>query len=111
MACTNITRYHLPLTIIALTILALALGYIDYITGDVSIDLLYFIFIGIATWRTNTWIGLLCVVEVVIVKLFSDYFDGYSMNTNLYEWNSFSYAFIYTITCLLVGKLKKIINS
>ena len=99
------------ITVILLTVAALALGYIDYVTGDVSIDLVYFVFIGFSTWRTNTIIGLLCVTEVVIVKLFADYYDGYTINTNLYEWNSFSYAFIYTITCLLIGKLKNIINK
>ena len=97
------------ITVILLTLAALALGYADYITGDVSIDLIYFVFIGISTWRTTTWIGLVCVAEVVFVKLFADYYDGYSISTNIYEWNSFSYAFIYTITCLLIGKLKSIL--
>ncbi len=92
-----------------LTCMALSLGYIDYMTGDVSIDLIYFIFIGVTTWYTSMWVGLLCVSEVVIVKLFADYYDGYSINTNLYEWNSFTYAFIYTVTCLLIGKMKTII--
>jgi hypothetical protein len=99
------------ITVSLLTIAALALGYIDYVTGDVSIDLIYFVFIGISTWRTGTWIGLVCVAEVVFVKLFADYYDGFTINTNLYEWNSFSYAFIYTVTCVLIGKLKNIINK
>ena len=103
--------YSLSITIVLLTIAALALGYIDYVTGEVSIDLIYFVFIGVSTWRTNTYIGLLCVTEVVFVKLFADYYDGFSINTNIYEWNSFSYAFIYTVTCLLTGKLKSIINK
>ena len=107
----NRSLFSLAATIALLTVAAMALGYLDYVTGDVSIDLIYFIFIGISTWRTSTGIGLLCVAEVVLVKLFADYYDGYTINTNLYEWNSFSYAFIYTITCILIGKLKNIINK
>ncbi len=107
----NKSLFKIVLSVLVLTIAALALGYVDYITGDVSIDIIYFIFIGISTWRTSTFIGLICVTEVVLVKLFADYYDGYTINTNLYEWNSFSYAFIYTITCLMVGKLKSIINK
>ena len=66
-------RGKILITVMVLTLAALALGYVDYVTGDVSIDLIYFIFIGISTWRTTTRIGLLCVAEVILVKLYAAY--------------------------------------
>ena len=87
------------------------LGYIDYITGEISIDILYLLCICLVTWHTNIWLGLLCVIEVFFAKTAADYYCQIKIGTHLYEWNTFNYIVMYAIVCLLVGKVRKILSE
>ena len=96
----------------ALVSLAIAgLGYLDYITGEISLDVLYMLCIIVATWFTNTYIGLICVAEVVFVKVAADYYDNIKVGSHLYEWNTANYVVFYLVTCLLIGKLKSLLTK
>lgn len=87
------------------------LGYVDYITGEISIDILYILCLCLVTWYTSTLIGMLCVVELIFAKTTADYYDLVKIGSHLYEWNTLNYVFIYIIICLLVGKLKKVLSK
>jgi hypothetical protein len=93
------------------SIIVAALGYLDYITGEISLDILYMLCIIGATWFTNTYIGLLCVIEVVFVKVAADYYDNIRVGSHIYEWNTVNYIVFYLITCVLIGKLKSLLTK
>lgn len=103
---------HNPLKAFFLTTVFIsALGYIDYITGEISIDILYILCVCIVRWYTNTYLGIICVFEVVIAKVAADYFDQIKIGTHFYEWNMFSNMFMYLIVCLLIGNLRKVLSK
>ena len=93
------------------TIIVSMLGYVDYITGEISIDVLYIICICFVTWYTYLVIGILCVFEILLAKIFVDYYDNIKIGAHLYEWNTFSYLLMYLIICILVGQLKKALSK
>jgi len=98
---------YLVKTLIIVTIIVFALGYFDFITGEISIDILYVFCICLVTWYTNTLFGILCVIEVIFAKTTADYFDRVRVVSHLYEWATFNNIVIYIIVCLLTGKVKK----
>jgi hypothetical protein len=97
----------LVLTTIAVSIL----GYVDYLTGEISIDVLYILCLCVVTWFAGTSIGILCVIELIFAKTTAAYYDNIKIGSHLYEWNTINYIFIYFIVCLLVGKLKKVLSK
>ena len=108
------TKRNLPSVFRALALITLIvsiLGYIDFRTGEISIDLLYILCICLVTWHTNTLLGLLCVIEIVVSKATADYFCLVKVGTHLYEWNAFNDIIIYVLVCLLVDKLKKALTT
>ena len=103
------TAYLVKALILA-TVVVSILGYIDYITGEVSIDVLYLICICLVTWYTSTFLGILCVMEILFAKTSADYFDKIKVGTHLYEWNTLNFFIMYIVVCILVGKLKKVLT-
>jgi hypothetical protein len=89
------------------TFIVSILGYIDFITGEISIDVLYIITICTVTWFTDVSIGVLCVIEIIVAKVTADYFDKIKIGSHIYEWNTINYLIMYLIVCLLVCKLKR----
>jgi hypothetical protein len=59
--------YFLIITAILSTI-----GYIDFKTGEVSLDIIYIITIGVVTWYLGTLLGIVSIFEIIIVKVFAD---------------------------------------
>lgn len=102
---------HLIKVLALATAIVSILGYIDYLTGEISIDILYILCICFVTWHTNTFIGILSVIEIIFAKTTADYYDQIKIGSHLYEWNTLNYIFIYFITCVLVGKLKKVLTK
>ncbi len=102
--------YLIVFSVIA-AITILLLGYIDYLTGEVSLDMFYMLSIGLVTWYTNRFLGVLCIIEVLLVKISADYFCQVKVGTHLYEWNSFNDIIMYAIVLLLVAKLKKVLTD
>ena len=93
------------------TIVVSILGYIDFKTGEISLDVLYLLCICLVVWYTNTFLGLLCVIEVLLAKISADYFCQVKVGTHLYEWNTLNYVIMYIVVCVMVGKLKKVLTS
>lgn len=98
-------------SLIATTIVFSLLGYIDYLTGEISIDTLYILCLCIATWYCGTVIGVVSVLEIIAAKISADYFDNIKVGTHLYEWNTFSYLIMYLVLCIVVGSLKKALTK
>jgi hypothetical protein len=97
--------------VILTTLVVSILGYVDYITGEVSIDILYIVCLCVVTWFTGTFIGLLCVMELIFAKITADYYDHIKVGSHLYEWSTLNYLLIYFVVCLLVGKLKTVLSK
>ena len=95
---------------VLISVIISILGYLDYVTGEVSIDILYIICICFVTWYTNIMIGVLSVVEIMISKTTADYYDNVRIGTHLYEWNTFNFLVLYLIVCVLVGSIKRILS-
>jgi hypothetical protein len=108
---TKISSGYLCKASLLATLIVLILGYIDFITGEISIDILYLICICFVTWHTNTLLGLLCITEIFFAKMTADYFSQIKIGTSLYEWNAVSQIITYIIVCLLVRKLKKVLST
>jgi hypothetical protein len=87
------------------------IGYIDFRTGEVSLDILYIITIGVSTWYFGTLFGIASVVEILIVKISADYFDNIKLGTHQYDWNAFSDFCTFIFICVLVGGLKKALDK
>jgi len=83
------------------TIVIVILGYIDYITGEMSLDILYIICLCAVTWYTSIFIGVLCIIEIIFAKTTADYYDQIKIGTHLYEWNTFSYLFMYLVVSVI----------
>ena len=104
------TTYLLKVFVI-ISLSVSALGYVDYLTGEISLDTLYIACLGIVTWYTSRSIGALCIFEIVLAKIMADYYDQVKIGTHLYGWNAVDYILVYIIVCLLVGNLKKVLTK
>jgi hypothetical protein len=101
------TLLYLIKGFVIITIVMSLLGYIDYITGDISLDVFYILCLCLTTWYTSTFIGLLCVLEIMLAKTTADYFDHIKIGAHSYDGNTISYFLMYLVVCILVGLLKK----
>jgi K+-sensing histidine kinase KdpD len=102
--------YFLKATILA-TIIVAILGYLDFKTGEISLDILYLLCICLVSWYTNTLLGMLCVFEIFLAKTSADYFCQIKVGTHLYEWNALNDVLMFIVVCILVGKLKKVLTA
>jgi hypothetical protein len=93
------------------TIIVFILGITDYITGEISLDVLYILCICLTTWYTSTTIGLLIVVEILLAKTTADYFDHIKIGSHLYGLNAIIYLMIYFVVCISVSKLKSLMSK
>ena len=97
--------------IILTTIIVSILGYIDFKTGEISLEILYLLCTCLVTWYTNIFLGLLCIIEIFLVKTSADYYCQIKVGTHLYEWNTLNYIIMYVVVCVLVGKLKMVLTT
>ncbi len=97
--------------IILATIVVSILGYIDFKTGEISIDILYLFCICLVTWYTNILLGMLCVFEIFLAKISADYFCQIKVGAHIYEWNILNDIIMFAVVCILVGKLKKVLST
>jgi hypothetical protein len=106
-----IDKTYLLKRFLAATIVISSLGYADYITGEISLDILYMLCLCLTTWYTGTKIGLVCVIEIMFAKTTADYFDHIKTGSHVYELNPVIYLAFYLVVCLSIQKLKKIISK
>jgi hypothetical protein len=113
MQDTNIKKSFPRLlgNILLATIIISILGYIDYLTGEISIDILYLLCICLVAWHTNTFLSILCIIEIFLAKTTADYFCKVEVGTSVYEWNALNYILILVVISLLVRKLKKVLSA
>ncbi len=109
-ATKNTVFYALKALAICSLVVSL-LGYADFVTGEISIDILYILCICLVTWYSNTLIGIVCVVEILCAKTTADYFDQVKIGSHLYGWNTINYFLVYIVVCVLVGKLKSVLTK
>lgn len=110
----TIGRYHIAdiiKGIILTTIVVSILGYIDFITGDISIDILYMFCVIFVTWFSNGIIGALCILEIIFAKTTADYLDRVNIVTFIYDWNILYSIIVNIIVCILIVKLKKALSK
>ncbi len=97
--------------IVLTTLIVSLLGFIDYITGEVSIDILYILCICAVTWYTNLVLGALCVIEIISAKVTADYYCNIKVGTHLYEWKAMNFFFICIVVCVLSGSVKRLLSK
>lgn len=102
---------YLCKAVIITTAVVALLGYIDYRTGEISIDILYLLGMCLVTWFTGTFFGFLCIAEIFLAKTSADYYSQIKVGTYLYTWNSFSDIIMYAVVCVLVSRLKKALTA
>jgi hypothetical protein len=102
---------YLLKAIIITTIVVSLLGYIDFVTGEISLDILYLLCVCLVTWYTNTFLGFLCVLEIFVSKTTADYFCQIKVGTHLYEWNTLNLMVMYIIVSLLVSQVRKALTA
>ncbi len=110
----NIGKYRIAdliKGIILTTIIVAILGYIDYITGDISIDIFYMFCVVFVTWFTNGAVGALCILEIIFAKTTADYLDSVNIVTFIYDWNILYSIIVNIMVCLLIVKLKKALSK
>ena len=93
------------------SIIVSILGYIDYITGEISIDILYVLCVFFVTWYTDGVIGILCITEILLTKITADYYDNINILSVVYDSNIFYTILTNVIVCVLVIKLKKALSK
>jgi len=108
---SNYSTYHLIKVFILTTIVISIIGYIDYITGVISLDILYLVCLGVAVWYTNTFLGILFVIEIMLARTLADYYDHIKIGSRSYEYYLLNYLLMYFIACILVGRLKKMLSD
>ena len=107
----NQIRYGVIKALLLTTTVVSLLGYVDYVTGEISIEILYILCLCIVTWYNGVTIGMLCIIELIFAKTTADYYDHVKIGSHLYEWNTLNYILIYIVVCVLVGKLRKVLSK
>ena len=67
---------HLIKVFILATIVISIIGYLDYKTGEISLDVLYLLILGLTIWYSSTLIGVICTIEILSAKTTAEYFDN-----------------------------------
>lgn len=89
------------------TLVASALGYLDYLTGNISVDGLYFICVVAVTWLSGSVVGALCVLEVIFAKWLADSHTSFEVSSLVNTWNSLSSVGFNLTAWFLTNELKK----
>ena len=97
--------------LILITIIVSILGYIDYITGEISIDILYMACVFLVTWYTNGIMGVLCILEILLAKVTADYYDHVDIWSSIYNSNVLYTLAANIIVCALIVNLKKALSK
>src|ERR1700759_901143 len=91
------------------TILAIVLGYLDYLTGyEQSLLLFYLVPIAIATWFGGLIYGLIFSILSVLVWVMSDIFAGIAIVS---FWNLGMAFAAYVVFTVLLAKLRSLLSE
>lgn len=96
------------LKVMGCLLLSLSLGVVDYITGDYSLSLFYFLPIAIASWfigkMAGCYIALLCGLQLYILNLFVA--PGKGSFISLRSWNSLMEVSYLLLTAYLISTIR-----
>ena len=88
------------------------LGYLDFLTGDYSLDPFYLAAIFIVTWFVGIFCGMICVVEAVMAEAVSDFYvHGGEVFNPFHYWNWGSDLIVFSVFCLLVGMIRRFMEE
>ncbi len=94
--------------VISCLLLSLLLGVLDYITGDISIDVFYFLPIAFATWfigqRAGLFTSILCGAELFITDQFVA--AGNISFVSVRSWNALIEVCFLLLTGYLISKVR-----
>jgi hypothetical protein len=104
-------KLTVPLIIIVLSVI-IGLGYVDYLTGDYSMNPFYLLVIFGVSWFTGRGFGTICAVEAVFAEIFADYYSHHGDVLNsLYYWNWTSDLLIFLSLCFLTAYIRKMVDK
>jgi hypothetical protein len=92
-------------------VLIVLLGYIDYLTGDYSMNMFYLVVIFAVTFFTNKYYGIVCATEAVMAEAMADYYvhKGFVFEM-IYYWNWMSDLVIFVGLCIATSFVKRIVE-
>ena len=95
--------------VVTCTALALAVGYLDYLTGyEQSLLLFYLVSIAVATWWGGFFLGFAFSIFSVVVWVASDVFAGI---TSVGFWNICMALSAYLVFTFLLAKLRSLLDD
>ena len=103
------TRRNKWVALSAIILLALLIGYLDYITGfEISLSFLYLIPIALATWYINSRTGYIVMWVSTLAFIVSNWAAGetYSMEIIRY-WNGFTRLVVFLLAIWLLQEFKR----
>src|SRR5450631_3457268 len=106
--CEFIESMHDSSKVMGCLILSLLLGVVDYITGDYSLSLFYFLPIAIASWfigkRAGCYVALLCGLQLYILNLLIA--PGKVSLVSLRSWNALMEVSYLLLTAYLISTVR-----
>ena len=91
--------------------LILSLGYVDYLTGDYSMEMFYLVAIYAVTWFTNKWFGIICAIEAVSAEALADYcVHNGAVFDKLHYWNWGSDLVLFVGFCMVTSLVRGLVN-
>ena len=102
----GIARNKFIVYIVSLLAVA-AIGYIDYITGRLSLSLFYLIPIALVAWSFGKWNGMLFAALSDCISLATDYAIDYAVKQSDL-WNFFGRMGIYVIIAILISRVREL---
>lgn len=89
-------------------LLCILVGFLDYITGDFSLSLFYFVPIAISSWlvgkKTGYYIAIPCGIELYVINLFAA--PENTSLVSLRSWNALMEVGYLFLTAFLISKVR-----
>ena len=87
--------------------LVVMIGYVDYFTGEFSLDPFYLVVVFVVTWFAGAGCGMICVLEAVCAEAITDYYSvlGQAFTVS-HVWNWVTDLLIFSAFCVLVGTIR-----
>jgi len=86
-------------------ILVVILGYIDFLTGEYSLLVFYFVPIALVSWNAGCWQGIVIAVLSGFARFITDQF--FIPKMGLLYWNSIEDAVFLIIVAFIISALRR----
>jgi K+-sensing histidine kinase KdpD len=90
-------------------VLVMVIGYIDYLTGDYSMLVFYFIPVCLVSWFSGRWRGAIIAVLSSLARFSADLaaYTVTDLRLHQLEWNSATEMIFLVIVAVLIALLRK----